>query len=359
MAKQPSMINLDAYTQLGIDPRTGLPSKLVEGVGYPSIEEALKAMDISECCALFKWYNLPEGLDGELVERILYYRGQGAMFYSQPNQKFYFLPFGAANGVDVYGRYNGIVPLTFGGEQEDDVWIKGLVKQPQWTELFEYPTIEDALNKAVVCRNKAIQLGQQPKSEAAIVQPVIQMMAEAYPMARTNLFASSGVIGVRVNNQDESSEIQQANNIIPSAAMNGRYMIPIQAGLDLQELGGSSSANPEAYLLYMQSLDNFRQHIHGLGDGAIFEKSAHMLQSEVGMNASNVGLVLNDKLRQRKQFCLICNQLWQLGMDVEIDETVVGRDMDMNGNDADSGYEPMDVVNHSQPQQEVTQDEQQ
>lgn len=202
----------------------------------------------------------------------------------------------------------------------------------------------------MVLRNKACQLSQKPTPERETVQPILQMMAEAYPMARTNLFASSGVLGVRVNNQDESNEIQQANNLIPSAAMNGRYMIPIQAGLDLQELGGATNANPEAYLLYMQSLDNFRQHIHGLGDGAIFEKSAHMLQSEVGMNASNVGLVLNDKLRQRKQFCLICNQLWQLGIDVEVDESVVGRDRDLNGGDDDSGYEPMDQLAH-QPTQ--------
>lgn len=129
--KQPTMLNLDAYTQLGIDPRTGLPLKLTDGIGYPSIIEALKSMDVSECCALFKWYNLPDGLDGELIERILYYRGQGAMFYSQPNHKFYFLPFGAADGVDVYGRYNSILPLTFGGEQDDQVWIKDLTKIPQ------------------------------------------------------------------------------------------------------------------------------------------------------------------------------------------------------------------------------------
>ena len=104
----------------------------------------------------------------------------------------------------------------------------------------------------------------------------------------------------------------------------------------------------------MQSLDNFRQHIHGIGDGAIFEKSAHMLQSEIGANFSNVGLRLNDKLRARKQFCIICNQLWGLGIDVEVDESIIGRDRNMDGTDADDGLDNYSSPTAGGPQTEGT-----
>lgn len=341
MAKQPSMINLDAYTQLGIDPKTGLPLKLADGTcTYPSILDALTELDIAECANMFKWYNLPDGIDAELIERIMYLRGQGAMFYLKSNNTFYFLPFGARDGVDVYGRYKAIIPLSFGGTatvDDDKVWLGEISYEPIYTIMDHLGDETEQLTKAVILTNGCRKLSQNVPPEYELVKPILTMMNEAYPMARTNLFAGSGVMGVRVSNADEANQITNAAATIPAAALSSRYMIPLQGSLDFQELGGGNATQPEAYLLYMQSLDNFRQHIHGIGDGAIFEKSAHMLQSEIGANFSNVGLRLNDKLRARKQFCIICNQLWGLGIDVEVDESIVGRDRNLDGTDADDG----------------------
>ena len=54
-------------------------------------------------------------MDGQLLERILYYRGQGAFFYMESLEKFFFLPFALDGEIDVYGRYTGITPLPFNG----------------------------------------------------------------------------------------------------------------------------------------------------------------------------------------------------------------------------------------------------
>lgn len=98
--------NLEPLYQLGIDPKTGLPMKFVcNAEEIPNIRESLLTMDMDECINLGTWVGLPNGITGELIERILYLRGQGIFFYMHTNKTFYFLPFGVDGGVDVYGRY--------------------------------------------------------------------------------------------------------------------------------------------------------------------------------------------------------------------------------------------------------------
>ena len=71
--------------QAGINPKTGLPIKMG---GSPcalkeDVRKILRIIDEQDAINRFKWYNLPDGLDGQLLERILYYRGQGAFFYME------------------------------------------------------------------------------------------------------------------------------------------------------------------------------------------------------------------------------------------------------------------------------------
>ena len=78
----------------GINPKTGLPYKFDEAktcVSKSDIKKQLRIVDEQNAVNRFTWYNLPEGLNARLLERILYYKGQGAMFFLK--DKFYFLPY--------------------------------------------------------------------------------------------------------------------------------------------------------------------------------------------------------------------------------------------------------------------------
>ena len=80
----------------GIDPKTGLPLKYVSGiecVRKADIKKQLRIIDEQDAVNQFTWYNLPEGLNARLIERILYYKGQGMLFFLESTQKFYFLPY--------------------------------------------------------------------------------------------------------------------------------------------------------------------------------------------------------------------------------------------------------------------------
>ena len=81
----------------------------------------------------------------------------------------------------------------------------------------------------------------------------------------------------------------------------------------------------------MQSIDNYRLSLHGLDSGGIFQKQAHMLESENSMNAAKASLVMQDKLNQRQEFCDIANSIFGLDMWVEVAQPASGVDADLDG----------------------------
>ena len=90
------MIDPNMLIQAGIDPKTGLPIKAgnerKESL-KPNLKKLLRIVDEQDAINRYTWYNLPSGLDGQLLERILYYRGQGMFFYVDELNTFYFLPY--------------------------------------------------------------------------------------------------------------------------------------------------------------------------------------------------------------------------------------------------------------------------
>ena len=106
--KGPKMVPLDLYIQAGIDPKTGLPLKCSGSLPSElvnNVKRQLNIVDLQDALNRYTWYNLPKGLTGNLIERILYYKGQGALFYMESNETFYFLPFALDGSIDVYGRF--------------------------------------------------------------------------------------------------------------------------------------------------------------------------------------------------------------------------------------------------------------
>ena len=87
---------------------------------FEKIGKELQAIDFQQFLTRFKWHNLPEGLDSELIERILYFSGSAMFFYIKELDRFYFLPYAMSGdktqvGIDFYGRFNKIKPYSFNG----------------------------------------------------------------------------------------------------------------------------------------------------------------------------------------------------------------------------------------------------
>ena len=303
-----------------------------------SILRSLRIMDEQDAINSGHWYNLPRGLSQNLIERILYYRASGIFFYMESNDTFYFLPY-VGKGLDVYGRYISATPLPFNGTvsaKGEKLWIDGMDLKIQHDFIpggtILGPGGLDTLTKSCVILNDyTIQLPQKPTPRSILQEPFLQVMAEIIPFTRTALLNGTGVDGIRIGSEDEAPNVALASNSLTEAAINGQRWIPLVGGLQTEELGHETPTKIEDYLVTLQSLDNIRLSFHGIENGGIFEKKAHMLQSEQNMISGTAGLVLQDKTFQRQNFCNIINSIWGIGIWWEPSEPAMEGDMNGDG----------------------------
>ena len=338
MGKNNSRItDVTTLIQAGINPKTGLPMKME--VNDPecktNIRKQLRILDEQQAVNRYQWFNLPNGLDGQLLERILYYNGQAMFFYMPTDETFYFLPYALDGTIDVYGRFNSVTPLPFNGTARDkkDAWITGLTRNvikelPQFTSVQE--AIDAMDNGCVLLWDYTPQISQTNIARQILQDPLLDMMAEALPFARTNLIANSGVKLMRVADEDQQAQVALASQAATQASINGQPFIPVIGMQDFQDFTNGGTMHTEDFLMYMQALDNFRLKQYGLSAGGMFEKKAHTLESEQAMNMSNDRLQYNDGLINRQKFCDLVNAIWGLGIMCLPSEAALG-DMDMNG----------------------------
>lgn len=344
MANNAKMFDPTVAIAAGINPKNGLPYKMSGGDPADlvnNIKKLLRVVDEQNAVNRYVWYNLPDSLNGQLLERILYYRGQGAFFYVQEIDKFFFLPYALSapensTGLDIYGRYTGITPLTFNGTYEngkmkDKAFIQGMIKKPVYEIAdFEDVMLGDVMTEGcVLLSDYTNQISQTNISRQILNDPIIEAEAEAFPFARTALLANSGVKGMRVNDESAEANVKAGSRSITRAALSGDPWVPIVGNVEFQDLTSGGAANTEEYLLYMQSLDNFRLSMLGLKTGGIFQKKDHMLQDEQDMNNGITSLVYQDGLTIRQRFCNIVNSIWNLGIYCEASEIASG--IDQNG----------------------------
>ena len=323
--------NLEPFWAAGIDPKTGLPVKLEPLACLDqNILKNLRILDECQKVNLYKWYNLPSSIDGNLIERILYYKGQAAFWYNTIDGQFYFLPFALNGSIDVYGRYTGITPLPFNGTAKDkeDAWIVDLIRVPQY-DIFDPELPNKKETACVILRDYTQQISQTVLPRASLDDPILKMMSEAIPFARTSLLSNSGIKAMRVNDETDANEVYTASRSIVEHALAGEPFVPIKSQIEFQELTSSGSAmKSEEYLLYYQALDNLRKSFLGIPAGGVFEKQSHTLQSEQDMNSNSDNLILEDGLELRQKFCQMVNAIWGLGIWCEKNENVTEDDSD-------------------------------
>lgn len=302
----------------------------------------LRILDEQNAISRYRWYNLPEGLDSRLMERILYYKGQGMFFKLE--DKFYFLPYALDGTIDCYGRFTGVTPLPFNGSTKDKD-AKPLIQGLVYTPMYDIALPEDYIKAdgtvdvekltekidrgCVLIKDYSEQISQTVLPRQQLQEPLLDIMAECVPFMRTNLVNSTGIQGLRVGDSSEYNNVIRANEMLLNAAYEAERFVPITAAIDFQTLSDNRGARPEEYMLALQSLDNYRLSLLGLRNGGLFQKKSHMLEAEQEMNSGNIGLVLADGLWNRQEACDIVNSVWGLGVSCQVSETIAN--LDTNG----------------------------
>ena len=332
----PKLPDLNSLIQAGINPKTGLPLKFGSSACAlkDNLRKNFRVMDEQNAINRYTWYNLPDTLDGQLLERVLYYRGQGMFFYMKTDNSFYFLPYALDGTIDVYGRFTGTTPLPFNGTSSDGKekpWIVGLNRKPLYGVKYDEVKESDFEKYCVLLNDYSKQISQTVIPRAQLQDPLIDTMSEMVPYMRTALMNSTGVKGMRVEDADAEANVRVAAAGVYDAAISGKPWIPITGHVDFQELTDGTTVKAEDYMVALQGLDNLRLSMLGLDNGGIYEKKTVVTDSQMMMNYSPTSLIYQDGLTLRQNFCDIVNSLWGLGIWCEASESVLGIDKNMDG----------------------------
>ena len=329
------MYDISPYIQAGINPETGLPFKFgsVPTTLKQDIKKTLRIIDEQDAVNRYVWYNLPCNVTSQELERLLYYKGQLCFFYNKELEEFFFMPYALDGTLDFYGRFNRIhpIPIAEGKEGETQAGILSMIKLNCVYGVVIDEEKVDVNNSAVLLHDYSKQLSQTIIPRVSLNDPILDVMSECVPFMRTSLITGTGIKGIRVVDADQQASVQDGARSLENAALTGTPWVPIIGGIEFQELTDGPVAKSEEYMLAMQSLDNYRLSLYGIDNGGLFEKKAHELQSEADINGGPVGLVLQDGLSIRQNFCNIVNSIWGLGIWCEPAQNVSGMDTDGDG----------------------------
>lgn len=337
--------DLETLWAAGINPKTGLPVKMgCPGVGpyKEHIKKSLRIIDEQDAVNRYTWYNLPANLTSQELERMLYYKGQLAFFYIEATNEFFFMPYALDGGLDFYGRFNRIHPVPFAEGTSDDE-KKKFAEQRNFLSTLKLKCLYDVVlpeewdpemvtKNCVLLHDYTKQLSQTVIPRQQLQEGVIDIMSDCMPFMRTALLNSTGVMGMRVQSEDEQSNVTAASATVNRAALSGEKYVAIVGQIDFQDLTGGEVAKSEEFLLAMQALDNFRLSMYGIDNGGLFQKKAHELQSEADMAGGAVGLVYQDGLSIRQHFCDVVNSIWDTQIWCMPNEQAAN--MDINGDGA-------------------------
>lgn len=337
---------------VGVNPKTGQLYKYDSEETICALKEDvrkfMRVLDEQDAVSRYTWGGIPMNLSSEEIERLLYYKYQLAFFYFKEQEEFYLMPYALDGTIDFYGRFNYIhpVPMANGVDDEKSDRYKNqlaILSQMRFKVIYgvltEEPTEEELTGYAVILRDYQNQLGQSGIPRQQLDEPLINIESELIPFMRTNLLNSTGIIGMRVQDQDQQQDVKLAAKSVTKAALKGEPWIPVVGDLEFQELTGGQVAKSEEYMLALQSIDNLRLRGLGIENGGLFEKKAHELQTEANMATGAASSAYQDGLNQRQHFCNIVNSIWGIGIYCQPSETVLG---DMNGDFAqydDDSYE--------------------
>ena len=326
----PVLPNLEPLWAAGINPKTGLPVKF-GGSKFTlkeDIKKQLRLIDEQDAVNRYVWKNLPMNLPSQEVERMLYYKGQLCFYYDKDLEEYYFMPYALDGTIDFYGRYNTIhpVPMTSGTDDKNGKAQAQYLAGKKLKCIYGKKDEEeiDKENSCVLLHDYTKQMSQIIIPRCSVNDPLLDVMSECIPFMRTCLISGSGIKGMRVNDADQAAAVHDAARGVVGAALTAEPWVAIEGNVEFQELTDGATLKAEEYMLAMQSLDNLRLSTYGIDNGGLFEKKAHELQSEADINGGPVGLILQDGLTIRQNFCELVNKIWGLNITVEPAENMMG-----------------------------------
>ena len=320
---------------LGMVDKKGKPV-FSEDPMFNKIATSLKYIDYQQYLTRFRWNNLPEGLDSELFERILYYSGSAMFFYIKELKRFYFLPYGMSGektqtGIDFYGRFNRIKPYSFNGstdgsgEQEGgkriskaDIYLSTQIRD----NIKDIPMVEteEEARKifeegAVICWDMTPGLAYQVDSRNRISQSYIQYLIKVLIQTKSALINASGFNLLSTESESGQDIMQLQIDAINQDREKGKLAGVISSLLGkIENLQSNAPAAMQDFWASLQSVDNLRLKSMGISNDGVQQKSQYQNIQSQQMDISDALQVYINCFMERIKFSAIVNSIWGLGI---------------------------------------------
>ena len=322
------------------------------------IRSALDHKHMVETIERFEWLNLPDEIPSDLIERILFFRFKGCMFYEKTIERYFFLPF-ALKGedrmtIDSYGRYLSVTPILFTGQWQSagdgekskdmdfitDKAFAVVYDLPQDSEVITADFVDEKNDeadiekistgiegkelKAVVLNDSSLQISQDFTPQSQLSGPFNEQLTDIIVLVNLDLINSAKVFYIIAKDEAMKEAIEAEFSDLDESILSGQRHFVATSMLEFKELSGQSAKDSARYFQSYQSIDNLRKDLIGIDNGGTFLKQEHATEMETQTNSNSSvsgSAVLKNALRQRKDFCAIVNKVWGLNIDVELCES--------------------------------------
>lgn len=304
---------------------------------FEKLGVSIKYIDYQQFLTRFKWNNLPEGMDSELIERILYFSGSAMFFYIKELNRFYFLPYGMSGentevGIDFYGRFNKLKPYSFNGSTDGGGEKKADGKRITRSDLYLSTQIRDNIkdipmveseeearkiyeNGAVICWDMTPQLAYQVDSRNRISQSYVKYIVQILIQTKSALINSSG-FNLFSSDTEASTDIMQLQiDAINSDREKGKLSAVVSNALGkIENLQSNAPSAMGDFWNSLVSADNLRLKSMGIRNDGLVQKSQYQNIQEQSIDINDAMQVYWNAFMERVKFSAIVNSIWGLGI---------------------------------------------
>lgn len=338
---------------------------------FEKLGVSIKYIDYQQFLTRFKWNNLPEGMDSELIERILYFSGSAMFFYIKELNRFYFLPYGMSGentevGIDFYGRFNRLKPYSFNGSTDGGGEKKADGKRITRSDLYLSTQIRDNIkdipmveseeearkiyeNGAVICWDMTPQLAYQVDSRNRISQSYVKYIVQILIQTKSALINSSG-FNLFSSDTEASTDIMQLQiDAINSDREKGKLSAVVSNALGkIENLQSNAPSAMGDFWNSLVSADNLRLKSMGIRNDGLVQKSQYQNIQEQSIDINDAMQVYWNAFMERVKFSAIVNSIWGLGI---YPEPLLLPDMQQQGNGEEQPSEGKSEGDNTQAQE--------
>lgn len=284
--------------------------------------QSMRLIDFTQGVNRFWWRKCPKGLKSYIIERVLYYRGQGMFYYDDTLKRYLFLPYTMTSEgnstIDMYGQYQLVKPLPFNGKSENQkksnkkdatsVYLGTITRIPVYDkdELLDW--IEDKglewckINLCVIIRDSTQQISEYSTPKAISQKSWIHAQAELPIFFRTALLKALTPKIMNISDQGVLDSVLAELRTIEASIIGGKTIIPVTSSLDISDIDSSTNVDRliESVMKSYDSMDSIRKSHLGLNSNGAFQKQSGMKASEQ-LALGSINMVNLDGLFNRQE----------------------------------------------------------